>query len=378
MANRGFDQDHLLDLLYTAATDAAGWPHFLGALTGMFCAQWASLLETPTAVPPLPQALPASRIAEHFGIPADARNLYDTFYAAKDPWFLAVQRRKLTEWIGLGSELCPPARFERTEFYNEFFRAGRYPAFYQLGVMLSLEGGPQAVLTILRDRRQKDFGKNELRRLQTLKPHLRRALEIRRKTTGLRQAAEGAGDLMASVDLGLIGLDGACRVRFTNSLAEEVLRVGGKILSLRSGYLAAADAQESARLERLLRATVSGAWKTRSPGGSLTIHSGDRSLHLSVLPAAGLGHLRAFVTFSDPNAPPRSRHERLAALFNLTPAEVRVAMLLLEGLDLRQISERTAASYETVRSQIKSVYRKLGVKRQSQMVRLLSMLPGSC
>lgn len=40
-------------------------------------------------------------------------------------------------------------------------------------------------------------------------------------------------------------------------------------------------------------------------------------------------------------------------------------------------AERTRVSYETVRFQLKSIYTKMRVTRQSQVVSLVSLLPGS-
>jgi DNA-binding CsgD family transcriptional regulator len=314
-------------------------------------------------------------------MPPDALQLYKAYYAARDPWFLAVKERKLTNWIGPGSALCTPSQFERTEFYCEFFGPRRYPAFYQVGAMIDVDDGPPAVLTILRERRCGDFGESDIESLRALVPHMRRALKIRRKFAALTQMETGTGALLGSLDAALIAVDGTGRVRSLNDLAEATLR-SGDVLRLCEGRLTAALADESAALQRLLGTTGSQASSRQPPGGHLTLHSGERSLHLTVLPlgtsARGpSGGARALVTFYAPGGVPRSRELTLVSLFRLTPAEVRVTMLLLEGLELRQIAENTAASYETVRFQLKSVFQKLGVKRQSQAVRLVSRLPGS-
>ncbi|MBX3485640.1 alpha/beta fold hydrolase [Phenylobacterium sp.] len=62
--------------------------------------------------------------------------------------------------------------------------------------------------------------------------------------------------------------------------------------------------------------------------------------------------------------------------FGLTEAEVRVARLLRDGLSMQQIAERLDVSARTVRNQLQSVFAKLGVQRQSDLVRALTELAG--
>jgi DNA-binding CsgD family transcriptional regulator len=70
----------------------------------------------------------------------------------------------------------------------------------------------------------------------------------------------------------------------------------------------------------------------------------------------------------------RSRQIRravLRSLYGLTPAECRVALLLVDGHAPRQIANTFRVTENTVRSQIKSIFSKTGARRQSDLVRLL-------
>jgi DNA-binding NarL/FixJ family response regulator len=58
-------------------------------------------------------------------------------------------------------------------------------------------------------------------------------------------------------------------------------------------------------------------------------------------------------------------------LFHFTRAESGVASALVNGLSVEQIAERHQVSRETVRSQLKSIFGKLGVSKQQDVVRLL-------
>jgi DNA-binding CsgD family transcriptional regulator len=63
-------------------------------------------------------------------------------------------------------------------------------------------------------------------------------------------------------------------------------------------------------------------------------------------------------------------------LYGLTPAEARVANLLLEGLEVREAAERLGITLETARFHLKRVLAKTGTRRQTELLRLMLSLPG--
>jgi len=58
-------------------------------------------------------------------------------------------------------------------------------------------------------------------------------------------------------------------------------------------------------------------------------------------------------------------------LFGLSPAEARVAAALMTGKSLANIAAAYGVQITTVRTQLRSVLRKVGVKRQFDLVRML-------
>lgn len=61
----------------------------------------------------------------------------------------------------------------------------------------------------------------------------------------------------------------------------------------------------------------------------------------------------------------------IQTLFDLTPAEARVARMLAEGATIDEVSVALGLSDSTVRGHLKAVFRKCGVHRQSELVALL-------
>lgn len=66
----------------------------------------------------------------------------------------------------------------------------------------------------------------------------------------------------------------------------------------------------------------------------------------------------------------------LAELFQLSPAEHRLAELLAQGLTLEGCAARLNVSINTVRTQLRALFRKTGTTRQAQLINLFTRLIG--
>ena len=70
----------------------------------------------------------------------------------------------------------------------------------------------------------------------------------------------------------------------------------------------------------------------------------------------------------------------VAAVLGLTPAQSQVAALLAEGLSVCEVAAATGRQANAVYWLLKQIYKKLGVSRQADLVRLVlsaAELPGS-
>ena len=65
----------------------------------------------------------------------------------------------------------------------------------------------------------------------------------------------------------------------------------------------------------------------------------------------------------------------VAAAFDLTPGEARVAVAAARGMSLQKVARQHAVSTNTVRTQLRSVFGKTGTTRQAELVSLLAGLP---
>jgi DNA-binding NarL/FixJ family response regulator len=71
----------------------------------------------------------------------------------------------------------------------------------------------------------------------------------------------------------------------------------------------------------------------------------------------------------------------VAAFFGLSPAESRLAAALMQGKRMDEIAVESDVEITTLRTQLSSILRKVGVERQTDLVRALSAIgfvsPGS-
>ena len=77
----------------------------------------------------------------------------------------------------------------------------------------------------------------------------------------------------------------------------------------------------------------------------------------------------AMVSIIDPENPRPFSIRNVAALYHLSPAEAEVCRLLVEGTTNEHIAEMRDVSIETVRTQVKAIYRKLDVSSRADLLR---------
>lgn len=358
-----------MELLYAAAGEPKLWPEFLTAISRRFAAPGVGFIFH----------CPSKKQYEvnvNVGLPPESIRPYAEQFGAKDPWEPAA--RRLPEGRAeLGSILCPPAIFRKSDFYNEFLRKFR-PFIWQCCVVVENRQGILGTLSCLREPGQRDFSQRHLGFLIKLSRHLRQALVIHRRIQDCQQMALAARDVSERLDAGLILATGDGAVRYASPAAEELLQAG-RFLTVQSGKLICKDRSQTESLQQLLR-TANNRTLDSAVGGTMRLHDRSRSLYITVLPHTGEPNLLwppcVAVVLTDWASLPKSRERSLKELFGLTQAETRIAMLLLQGYETSEIAERIGNTAGTVRYQLKQIYAKTGVSGQNKIVRVLSQLPG--
>lgn len=244
----------------------------------------------------------------------------------------------------------------------------RHPA----ATLVRLPTGETAVVEFWRRLEQPPFEAEAIAWLDGLRPHLCRAVLLagRWRLERLRAGVEA----LALLALPAAMLNRAGRVLAANTLIADLRSC---IAWLPGDRIALKNKGADALLHRAVADT---APPSSSAPRSIPCRGGGEAWIAHLIPVAGIARdvfvgadsLLILTPVSPDVSPPPDAVPR--ALFDLTPAEARVARGIGEGFDLSEISRRHGGSRETVRTQAKAVYAKTGTGGKSQLVRLLSSL----
>ena len=203
--------------------------------------------------------------------------------------------------------------------------------------------------------------------------HLAAALRIATQLQQMQTNAIAGYGLMRASGRPMFLLDWTCRVLSANDLAQDMVE-RGDTFAIRGGVLHCLHADNRQTLAETLADFSHGkrkrmALRLRGDHRALTFCSLWDLRPESTMAAFGtLPTILLTVTH-----PPAGRVDPvwLGSLFELSPAEVRVASGLMRGEALREIAESLRVSIETVRSQLKSICAKTQTHHQSDLVALL-------
>jgi len=169
-------------------------------------------------------------------------------------------------------------------------------------------------------------------------------------------------------------LDDNLIVKGMNDVAHRIVHEG-EVIVLHDGALHGSDDIATARLRALISST--GDVNTGNKKESLVLRrvSTGSALHVWGMPLMGRsrkGRKLALLFLIDPDATPSVPTPILRSIYGLTNAEGRLVEALLTGLTLESFAEQSHISVNTVRTHLKSVYRKTETNRQPELIRLLA------
>jgi len=178
------------------------------------------------------------------------------------------------------------------------------------------------------------------------------------------------------LDWALIVVDHEGRVEYRNRLAAAHLKSGRAGLTLARGTL---SAKALPLRERLMEAIRAACVLERSSGVCVPQPGTppDSWPRMVVVPMLGgaAGDICAAIWILNTEAPALPSEELLNTLFLLSPAEARLAIGLLKGMSVAECAQSSGVGVATIRSQLHSIFSKTGVRRQAQLVALLSKVP---
>ena len=372
-------EDDLHDLIVEASERPELWNDVLTHLLELTNSHAGGLyipLDPPpgTAHDAVVQAIPFQ------GYGAGVIESYNTHFHALNP--AEIYR----EALGIGrvitetdlSALIPDGRLQDTEFFVDWARPQNF--HHAMGENL-LNGEAPLTLWVNRGAEAGTFGETEQQRFHRLARSVLRAVRTGERLAQARDELHALRGAMGLQGFAVLALDRSLRVRGSNALAEEALqRQDG--LRLRDGRLETVDPRDAQALEKAISQVSSPLLGLAAPDAELVIHRREAKepLKLSLTSTRGRTHLPTpfdgpvalLLLFRYERPGRRSDLATLGAHFGLSPAELRLTAALASGTALREAAARLGVSYETARSQLKSVFSKTQTRRQVELVTLLA------
>ena len=268
------------------------------------------------------------------------------------------------------------AEMDRDPVYDWYTR---HDLRYFVGSNLADTHRYKLMWSLQRSRHQGHAQRLEIELVNFLNPHLSCALLLADQIGTLRSFERFSSAVFEALPHALFALDDQGAVLFVNRAAELLLENGDGLTCMASKLQTRVSAERS-QLDRLIREAAlfdiagAGGWLriSRSNGGPpyaafvAPLNCGDEELLAAQAKVLVIVHDTADHRAADPHM--------LMQVYGLTDAEARLASALSAGHSIESAAALVQVQPATVRSQLKSIFRKVGVNRQQDLVRLLTNL----
>ncbi len=291
--------------------------------------------------------------------------------------WLEVDYRAANVNLGVPGQLflekfvVPEEQRVKSEIYNELYIPQRMANFVCWRHEIA---GSTWIFSLARSADKGPANDTDVDALTRLAPYANRTLQMARQIREVR--VQGMLDGLYSADVAAIIIDSDGKARSATPQAEAMFDSN---FGVRGDQLWASNRDLQIKLDgitacaraKILSGGIENVVVRRSDGlRPILIQSMPvRGMGLDVLPGA-----RVLLTLTDLGGTRPSTATDLRALFDLSKAEADIAALVGAGLDPNEIARRRGVGIETVRAQLKSVFRKLEVNRQSDLVLLLGRI----
>ena len=364
--------ESLIQGIYKATLHGAGWVSFL--------ASFASALDS--SHPTLFLADTSHRegsIEVFLGLDATQLRAYREYYVHRNLWIQGAKPLLRPGSIRSSDQVCSRQEFLRSEWYADFCK----PLGWRRGIGATIlqEGTTTVNIGTFSGVGRPEYAEEDFALLRELMPHLQRGLKMQQQLAASRahgQALEAVLHGLSTPAL-LVAQDGT--VLFMNAAAERLIRTSDGLI-VTAGQLKALLPDDRASLcARIAGAAETSAGQARKSGGDLRISRpyGRGTLDVLVSPLASREDdwlvrkpAVAAVFVTDRYGVVASEDLALARQHGLTTTEAKVALTIARGLPGKQVCRELHISYNTLKTHLRHIYAKTGVKRQSDLVRLLS------
>lgn len=362
--------DELISLLYEAAIDSSYWQKAIG-----LCGQYVGGVDTQLFTIDKESNMPISAIAAETTFSLSNSDDYVNHYSLIDPRLQHLLSGSLGEWRSCYHHINSEHFVNHNEFYQDFFIP--LGARYSMASRIEDNEKSYSVMGIVRAVGQRPFDEAEQLIAKRFTSHLQKALRLSKQTQALQMKAELGAMAIDALALSMIIVDSKATVLHSNAKAREFLSINSNELIYRNGCLTSQHSKSRQQLLNLISSATSSKVKT---GGAMALQCNKSvQVFITPLPAASKFSREWQIPLALVLVVEIGKHisdlQLLAELYDLSPTELRVMTALLNGKSPENYACEAGVSINTVRTQLRSLFRKTGTRGQAELVVVLSQLP---
>ncbi|MGR5069464.1 MULTISPECIES: helix-turn-helix transcriptional regulator [Vibrio] len=261
--------------------------------------------------------------------------------------------------------------------------------YHVMSVDIATSDGGTVKLRITRPEAAQNFSSEDKALCQMLVSHLKRALDIHHQLDRSHSLGSMYNEAISRLSIATVQIDESGRVLEQNVFANELLMQEDG-LKVQGGKLTAHYPNDNRELKQLIHNSFKMVRESDRPilpeAMSVARPSGEVNLGVvvEVIPSPawqnGTGHGKAVVYIRDSVAKSQASSHVAKKIFGLTSAETALTLELANGLSLEEAAERLNIRRNTARAHLRSIFSKTGVRRQTELVRILlnSVAPLAC
>ena len=362
----------LIPEIYKATVDPGHWDHVLEKVAELTQSKTACLYY-------LDKNLGMASTIAQFGCPKHMIANYNKQFAKLDSLFDTTVSADEK-----GESLCQffsPGNNGFTDIESDIYENWMKPEgiFYLGKIQFLDDDAHKAAIAILRDEEAGAWKEGDIRVINEIVPHLKRALDIHAEFTRLRMQQDAMMKGLDRLVIGLILYDRNASVVYINPTARSIINAHPALALNDEDELIISATGDNENLHQTILKTAriepEDSWK-QSVAIGITHPDVVAPLPLLVTPMHA--HLltsdldfegaKVAVFLSDPNLEQPISVSNLVSVYDLTPSEAQVAISLANGHSIDDIAKSSNHSAHTIRSQLKSTFKKTGVSRQSELI----------
>lgn len=360
----------LIGDIYDASLDPALWPDVLKN-SAQFVGGVASALFMKDAI------RKAHNNLYTWGYGPDYIRIYLEKFVQFDPFTTGQFFFDLEEPVAL-ADIVPHAEFRKSRFFKEWVQPQGW--IDAMGSTLEKSATAYSAFSIIRHERNGIVDDEARRRMKLIVPHVRRAVAIGKVIDLRRVEAAALADTLDGLTAAMLLVDDDGHIVHANAAGHAML-ADGSVISAAGGKLIFADQAASISFAATSSADAEGGVKNACL--PLRSRNGDEYVaHILSLTAGNRRHAGAaysavaavFVRRAELELP--HPVEALTKRYELTPAEMRVLLAIVEIGGVPEVARMLGISQATVKTHLQRIFGKTGTARQADLVKLIAGLAG--